>query len=108
MLLSEAIRDLDKLPEDATLFAERVEGHFAPTSQVLSIELTDEERATPVVEVAARRAPGKHYFLEVFVAREALAGWRSMRGVERLPPEEATRVVIHYAENDVWPQHRAG
>ena len=75
---------------------------------MLSLELTDEERATPIVEVAAARAPGRHYFLEVFVAREALDDWRSMRGVERLPPEEETRVVIYYAENDAWPQFEAG
>jgi len=108
MLLSEAIRDLDTLSEDATLFAERVAGHFAPTSQALSLELTDEERRTPIAEVAARRAPGKQYFLEVFLVRETLDGWRSMRGVDHLAPEEATEVVIHYAENDAWPQLGAG
>ncbi len=103
MLLREGIQQLDRLPTEATFFAARVDGRFTPTSEAMCLELTEAERRSPVRDVAAKRAPGKDYFLEVFVAREALEGWRSMRGVDRLDPDEAARVVIHYAEHDAWP-----
>jgi hypothetical protein len=104
LLLIEAIRDLDNLPWGATLFAELIDGRFSPTSQVLSLELTDGDASTPIAEVAARRAPGKEYFLSVGVAREARDYWWVIRGGERLEPEEATRIVIYYAENHTWPE----
>jgi hypothetical protein len=108
MLLRDVIQQLDTLPEEATVFADRVGGHFTPESEAVCLELTEEESRTPIGEVAARRAPGKAYFLEVFVAREVLEGWVAMRGVKDLDPEEAARVVVHYAEHDAWPSHEAG
>ena len=108
MLLHDVIQQLDGLPEEATVFAGRLGGHFTPASEAVCLELTEEESSTPIDEVAARRAPGKQYFLEVFVAREALEGWMSMRGVKALAPEEATGVIIHYAEHDAWPELEAG
>lgn len=103
MLLREAIRDLDALSLRAMLFAELVDGHFSPTSRAIALELTDADVTTPIREVAARWAPGMEYFLDVRTARDALDYWRTIRLSEQLHADEATRVVIHYAENEDWP-----
>jgi hypothetical protein len=108
MLLREAIRDLDALSLRATLFAELVDGHFSPASKVIALVLTDDDVSTPLREVAARRAPGMEYFLDVKIVRDALDGWRLIRLSEQVDADEATRVVIYYAENENWPAVSAG
>jgi hypothetical protein len=108
MLLRELIRQIHTFPKEATVFAAQVAGRFTPESEALCLELTETESRAPIDEVAARRAPGKTYFLEIFVARDVLDGWKQMRGVTKLDADEATRVVLYYAEHDAWPAEGAG
>jgi hypothetical protein len=103
MTLHEAIESLATLPEDGVIFAKRIAGCFDPQSPVVLITLSDDELNEPIGLVAASRAPDFDYFLEVFVAREALEGWRNQRG-GAIDPHEAARVVIHYATYDAWPE----
>jgi hypothetical protein len=77
-----------------------------PESDAVCLELTEEESRTPIREVAARRTPGKAYFLEVFVAREVLDAWMAMRGVKQLDPAEATRVVVQTMPSMLLRDHR--
>ena len=100
MILRDAISDLNKLPPDGVLFAEPIEGSFRPESRAVVLELSDEEFAAPVASVAAVRAPGTQYFLEVSVAREILAGWLLHNpGLPANHPSSVARV-IHYAIHD--------
>jgi hypothetical protein len=108
MTLHEIIQSIDAQLEEATIFAERINGEFLPESRTVIIELTDDELSKPVKEVAASRAPGTDYFLEVFVAKEAMEGWQEYRQGEVITPKEMTDVVIYYAENDAWPMSDAG
>jgi hypothetical protein len=103
MTLHEAIASLAVLPEDAVILAQRIGGAFDPRSPAVLLTLNDNELDQPIREVARRRAPGFDYFLEVLVAREALEGWLKRRKAPVEPPE-ATRVVIHYATYDAWPE----
>lgn len=60
------------------------------------LELSESELSRLVRDVAAERAPGMEYFLEVFIALEMLEGLRS-RGTAL---DSIVERIIYYAEND--------
>lgn len=93
MTLEEVILDADRFPESGLIFAERMAGEFSPASRAVVLELTDDELRRPTAEIAAARAPGMEYFLEVNVASEVAAA-RPGRPVE---------AVLYYAKNDAYP-----
>jgi hypothetical protein len=100
MNLRDAMSCLDSLPNEAILFVEPVEGAFHPESRTVVLELSDAELASPVASVAALRAPGTKYFLEVSVAKEVVEGWQQNHpGVPVNHPAVLERV-IYYAVND--------
>lgn len=102
MTLREAASQLDMLPRDATLFAERLAGAFVETSRVMVLELTDEELAGPITEFAARRTPGYEYFLEVSTACDVRRAWHEQEWIRAGAPELLDALVF-YAENDAYP-----
>ena len=108
MTLYEILQSIESHSEEATIFAERINGKFRPESRAVLIEMTDEELSMPVQEVAARRAAGTEYFLELFVAKDVLEGWQEYRQGAEITPEEQTEVTIYYAENDAWPMKTDG
>lgn len=96
MHLHEVIAGLSECSAETMIFAERIGGKFRPESGAVMLELSESELSRPIREVAAERAPGMEYFLEVFIALEMLEGLRSTGAdlgaiVER---------IIYYAEND--------
>jgi hypothetical protein len=100
MTLRDAIAAIESFPVNATIYAVRIGGAFTGRSEVTVLELSEEEHALPVAEIATRRAPGKGYFLECTVAREVLDGWfRNHQGVTPALDEAVDRL-IDYAEND--------
>jgi hypothetical protein len=56
--LRDTIANLSVLPDDATLFVERIDGVFRPESRAAAVLLSDEDFERPLSEVAASRAPG--------------------------------------------------
>jgi len=100
MKLSEAIFNLTDLPDEAVLFAERIDGQFSPESSVVILSLNDEELALPVAEVAASRAPGTDYFLEAFLVRDMVAEWQDTRTADSIGTTLLVDRIIHYAEHD--------
>jgi len=72
------LQSIESHSEEATIFAERINGEFRPESRAVLIEFTDEELSMPVQEVAERRAPGTEYFLEMFVAKMFYRDGRSI------------------------------
>jgi len=104
MELRDAVSQLDALPEDAILFVERIGGRFESTSPVYVLELTDEELKQPVKDIAQVRAPGAEYFLEVFIAREVVDGWRANHGGAVPTVDQALESITYYAENDAYPR----
>ena len=103
MDLREALSQLNVLPENATLFVERIAGSFRPESRVVVLELTADELSVPVTTVAQIRAPGTEYFLEVAIAREVVDGWRENHGGHEPTPEQVLESVVYYAEHDAYP-----
>ena len=100
MTIRDVIENIDDLPDAATVFAERIDGGYRAESEVMLLQMTDEELDRPVKEIAKNRTPGKEYFLEIFVIREVLEGWLSNCAGYLPSVDEAMERVIHYAEHD--------
>ncbi|SRR6266498_4028006 len=100
MTLQDAIARLDQLSETATLFVERLSGEFKPNSRTVILELSDADLQRPVVEVAAERAPGTEYFLEIDEAQHVVAGFLESHAKGQPSLDEIVERVIYYAEHD--------
>jgi hypothetical protein len=98
--LRDAIAKLDQLSDTAVLFAERLSGQFKPNSRTVLLELSDADLKRPVVEIAAERAPGTEYFLEIDEAQQVVAGFVQSRAGDQPSLDEVVERVIYYAEND--------
>ncbi len=96
MHLREVIAGLNECPAESMIFAERIGAGFRPESAAVVLELSESEASRPVREIAAERAPGMEYFLEVFIALEMLEGLRS-KGADL---DAIVERIIYYAEHD--------
>ena len=101
--LRDAIEDIAALPDDATLFVERIDGKFRHASAVTVLVLSDDDISRLMEDVADEQAPGKDYFLEAFVIMELLEAWREDHHGETPSLDEFLDLVIHFAECDNWP-----
>jgi hypothetical protein len=90
--LEEAVKQLDCLDEDAILSVRRP---WSPAAECVVTPPAENLGVPAYVKEA-----GFDYFLEVQVAHEVLGVF------EDKPPtdEEKLRVLIHYAENDAYPE----
>lgn len=98
------VSNLAALPDEGTVFAEKINGTFRPESRAVIVEMTDEELKRPVADVALQRAPGTSYFLEVSIAREVLNGWQSNHSGTSPTTDQALESIIFYAEHDAYPE----
>lgn len=91
LTLRNAVRDIWSLDVDGTIYA--------------ALPWTEESVAIVAQESASGGPPaeaqdlGLKYFLEVFVAREFLGGWRETLGAKPSVAQECARL-IQYALND--------
>jgi len=97
MNLIEALQDIDNINEDAVLYAERIEGEFVIESNVVLLELKEEELEWKTHEVSERKCPGYEYFLEVFIINDVM---NDLEGSEFDTFEKKCERVIYYAEHD--------
>ncbi len=91
MTLFEAIRDLDSLPEENTIYAAEP---WTADSQAIIAYRPDNVR----IPVEAQ-ALGLQYFLEVFIARDFLEDWMGSLDAESTLQQKCERL-IQYAIND--------
>ena len=96
MHLREVIVGLRECPAETMIFAERIGGVFRPESAAVVAALSETELERPVREVAAERAPGMEYFLEVFLAFDMLEAMRA-KGADS---DAIVQRIIDYAEHD--------
>lgn len=96
MLLREVIAGLGECPAETVIFAERIGGEFRAESAAVVAELSETEFARPIREVAAERASGMEYFLEVFLALDMLEAMRA-KGANS---DAIVQRIIDYAEHD--------
>ncbi|WP_437619656.1 hypothetical protein [Sorangium sp. So ce1151] len=92
MTLGETINRLDTLDENAILC---VRQPWTPSSEC-AVTAPDENLGVP----RHVKDSGLAYFLEVHVAREVL----DVFGDKPPTTEEKVRLLIHYAENDAYPE----
>ncbi len=91
MILIEAVRDLESLDEEATIYAEKP---WRARSETL-VAREPEEGGGP----AEAHDRGMSYFIEVSVARDFLDGWAGNLSAQPTPEEKCERL-IHYAVFD--------
>ena len=91
MTLIEAIRDLDSLDGEATIYAAEP---WAENSKVI---VAAEPEAGGLPTEAAKL--GLKYFLEVFITRDFLEGWKTNLDTEPTIQEKCARIV-KYAITD--------
>ena len=100
MKLINLIENYSTLSDEGIVFAERVNGKFSGESEAVVIEMDEEELTQKTSEIAHKRAPGKEYFLEVFIIQNILEDWGSNNAKGIPLAEAALETIINYAEND--------
>ena len=91
MTLSDATRDLERLPGEHTIYAQRP---WSPASPAI---VAEEPTDGALPETAS--ASGLAYFLEVFIAQDFLSDWAA--SLPAAPSHDARcERLIHYAEHD--------
>jgi len=98
MTISEIISDIDNQSEEAILFAKRVEGRFLPSSEVVVVELKEEEQDAPLQEIAGKYCPGFDYFLEVSLVKDLVSALGATVGYNSL--QQQIERIIRYAQSD--------
>lgn len=100
MTISEIISNIDNQSEEAIIFAKREHGKFLPSSEVVVVELGEEELGAPTKEIAEKYCPGFDYFLEVFLVKDLVGALSMTAGYKSL--QQQIERIIQYAESDVW------
>ena len=99
MTISEIISNIDNQSEEAIIFAKKENGKFLPSSEVVVVELTDEEQDAPLEELAEKYCRGFDYFLEVYLVKDLVGALSNTVGYNSL--QQQIDRIIQYAESDV-------
>ena len=94
MTLLDVIKELDSFPEDHVICATR------PWTLHSDASVGPSPQSGSISEIESHY--GKDYFLETDVAREVIEDWLPNFTI-RPSDEKLCEVVIHYAENDAYP-----
>ena len=98
MTIQDVLVQLDGLPDDAVIYATRVDGQFQATSSAVALLLTEDELDMYTNEIARLKCPGFDYFLEVFIIKELVEAL--IQDNPSVSTARKAEVVIHYAEFD--------
>ena len=98
MTIQDVISNIDELNEDAVIYAKKVDSKFHSHSEVVLLELSEEDLELPTKEVAEKHCPGYDYFLEGFMVKEMVQDMRLVPEYETL--EKQVDRIIYYAEFD--------
>jgi hypothetical protein len=95
MKLIELIAKIKEIDKKSVLYVKRIDRHFSCESEVIILNLTEEELGWKTFEVTEKKCPEFEYFLEVFLVNEI---------IEDLEKNESVKAksnrLIHYAEFD--------
>ncbi len=94
MTLREIINQLDTLPDDSTIYATRMEEWQLDAPAALVLEEDTIELGVQLEDL--------HYFLEVYLAKEALKLWSEWRNNALPTEQERLEAVVYYASNDAY------
>lgn len=97
MKLIDIVKNLDKINEDSFLYAKRIDDKFSAHSEVVILELTEEEIEWKTSKVTERKCPGFEYFMETFLIKKFID---DLELEEYSNLEKKYKRLIHYAEFD--------
>ncbi len=97
MTLLEVINRLDELPEEAVIYAGRINGRWVAESPAWVEEEPEDDTSRQVYDGVEAE-----YLLEVFLAKEAVEAYQEHHGTLRPSPEEKLKAIIYYAEHDTY------
>ena len=98
--LQDLITSISTFNREDTIYAKKVNGKFLPNSEALVLQLTEEESAMRINEIAELKCPGYDYFLEIFIIKDMIDDIDDLNNNAGL--DEKIAIIIHYAEYDAY------
>jgi hypothetical protein len=98
MDLRQIIENHSDINEDLVVYAKKIDGRFLSSSEVVLVELAEEEQDMKTDEIANSKCPGLSYFLEMFLIKEMMEDLENVEPKKNI--EQKIEIVIHYAEFD--------
>jgi hypothetical protein len=94
MDLRKIITDCSDVNDDLIVYAKKIDGRFQSSSQVVLLELTEDEKDMNTTDITQQKCRGFSYFMEVFLIKEI------MQDFDIKDIEKKIEAVIHYVEFD--------
>jgi hypothetical protein len=98
MTLIEAIKHLDSLPDDHSIYAQPIQRRWIRDSEAAIVKSLDND-----AEINKVMKKGMLPLLPVFLAKDVIKDWENARQPATISDEEKVEVLIYYAERDAWP-----
>ncbi len=98
MTLREIILSSPDLNEGLVVYAKRVGGQFAGSSEAVLLDLTEDERELNTNEVAKIKCPGFSYCLEMFLIQEMMEGLD--KDSSKREKEERVARILYFMDYD--------
>jgi hypothetical protein len=98
MSLQEAIANVDSINEYSVIYAKLINGEFDAGSEVVFLELTEQEIDLPTKDISEMKCPGYDYFLEISLIKELVEDFLSTESI--IDIKKVVERVLHYKEYD--------
>ena len=98
MTIRDIIANIDALSEEVVIYARKVDGRFEDSSEIVLLELPDEDLELLTKDVSEKYCPGFDYFLEGFMIKEMVEEIRAVPEYQTV--DQQVKRVIYYAEFD--------
>ncbi len=98
MDLQEIITNSLSIGDDLVVYAKKIDGKFLNSSEAVLLELTEEEQEMKTDEIANKKCPGFHYFMEMFLINEMMEDFNNVEPNKNIA--QKIERLIHYVEFD--------
>ena len=98
MTIKDVISNIKELSEEVVIYAKRIDGRFQSSSEVVLLELSEEELELLTKNISEKYCPGFDYFLEGFMVKEMVQDMQLVP--EYSTVDQQVKRIIYYAEFD--------
>jgi len=98
MNIKEAMKKINELYENDTIYAQKINGKFEPESEITIVKYSDKEADWPTNKISEKYCKGKEYFLDIYPIKELIQDYSYMN----FNSSEIVNRIIYYAENDAY------
>jgi len=98
MTIKDVISNISELSEESVIYAKRIGGRFESSSEVVLLELPEEELELLTKDISEKYCPGFDYFLEGFMVKEMVQDIRIVPEYNTV--DKQVKRIIYYAEFD--------